>query len=291
MNPNKWKAQGSYTSYKKHKIFFKNTEEISKPHLLLLHGFPTSSYDWHKMIDELSIHFSVLYFDMIGYGFSDKPTQYNYSIKDQADLASHLLKENKITTCHILAHDKGDTVANELITRQNKENLDFEILSCCFLNGGLFPGIHKPRPIQWLLMTPLGKFLTPFYTKWMLTKTFNKIFGKVKPIKEEMDEFWYLLNYNQGRKVFHKLIWYMQDRIDNKEKWLKALQEAKIPLRLIDGEDDPISGKHMADYYKDVIPNPDVVYLKDIGHYPNLEAPKEVLHHFFQFHKNRIATQ
>jgi pimeloyl-ACP methyl ester carboxylesterase len=60
-------------------------------------------------------------------------------------------------------------------------------------------------------------------------------------------------------------------------------------MRLIDGPVDPNSGAHMARRYTEVIPEPDVVMLADhIGHWPQLEAPDEVLTHFFA-HIDRIA--
>ena len=44
-------------------------------------------------------------------------TSYNYSIFDQADIMEALLKKFSIGSVHILAHDYGDTVAQELIAR------------------------------------------------------------------------------------------------------------------------------------------------------------------------------
>jgi pimeloyl-ACP methyl ester carboxylesterase len=49
-----------------------------------------------------------------------------------------------------------------------------------------------------------------------------------------------------------------------------------VPLYFINGTQDPISGQHMLDYYIDIIPNPRTTAL-DVGHYPQLEAPDEVL--------------
>ncbi len=63
----------------------------------------------------------------------------------------------------------------------------------------------------------------------------------------------------------------------------KALQKLDVPLLLIDGTADPVSGGHMADHYESLIPQPNVVRLNGIGHYPQLEAPRAVLEHFISF--------
>ena len=63
------------------------------------------------------------------------------------------------------------------------------------------------------------------------------------------------------------------------------MQETHIPMRLINGLDDPVSGKHALERYKELIPNADVVELEGIGHYPQVEAPGAVLSAFLEFHK------
>ena len=75
----------------------------------------------------------------------------------------------------------------------------------------------------------------------------------------------------------------MQERKDNRTRWVGAIQEANIPIRLIDGTYDPISGQHMVDRYKEIIPNPDVIELNAIGHFPLIEAPDLVLKHYLEF--------
>ena len=285
INPTKWRAGGDYFEFEGHQIFFR-TEGSGSP-LLLIHGFPTSSWDWHKIIEKLTTQFEVISFDMIGYGFSDKPIDNTYKISQQADIAEALLKKLDLRSCHLLAHDKGDTVANELLARQLDGALSFQIQSCCLLNGGLFPSMHKPRPVQRALMTPLGKYIARLYNFSMFKRTFQKIFGPhTQANKNELKQLWDLMNLKDGMKIFHLLIHYMQDRIDNENRWLIALQKTTVPLRLINGVMDPISGIHMAEHYKMVIPNPDVVLIENIGHYPQLEAPELVLKYFFEFHEH-----
>ena len=56
-----------------------------------------------------------------------------------------------------------------------------------------------------------------------------------------------------------------------------------MPLRFVNGPEDPVSGRHMAERYRELVPNPDVVLLDGIGHYPQLEAPEHVLEAFLAF--------
>ena len=75
----------------------------------------------------------------------------------------------------------------------------------------------------------------------------------------------------------------MAERVQYRDRWVGALQETKIPLRFINGLADSISGAHMAQRYQELIPNPDVVELEDIGHFPLIEAPQKVLQYFLAF--------
>ena len=103
-----WKNSGSYYSYKNYKIFYKVSGE-GEP-LILIHGFPTCSWDWNKIWNTLAKKYRVYAIDMLGYGFSAKPTDFNYTIASQVDLWETFLKEKGIATFHILAHNYGDTV-------------------------------------------------------------------------------------------------------------------------------------------------------------------------------------
>lgn len=283
-----WKKKGAYFRYRdSFNIFYR--KEGSGPALLLLHGFPTASWDWHKLWPSLTDRFEVIALDFIGFGFSDKPPAYNYRIVDQADLVEQLLADQNITDVHILAHNYGDTVAQELLARFEEKQLSgsskgLNIRSVCFLNGGLFPESHQPRRIQKLLISPLGKLLTPFLNKAMLKRNFSAIFGPdTQATDQEIDDFFSLIEYNKGKYIFHKLIRYMADRKQYRERWVFPLVHTLIPLRLIDGALDPISGRQLAQRYSEIVPKADVILLDRIGHYPQTEAPEEVLHHFFDF--------
>ncbi|MHA7872372.1 MAG: alpha/beta fold hydrolase [Hyphococcus sp.] len=257
----------------------------AKPWLLLVHGFPTSSWDWSAVWPALEETFNLAAMDMLGYGLSDKPAHIRYSILDQADLQEALLERLGVSEAHILAHDYGDTVAQELLARHNENGLSFSIKSICFLNGGLFPEQHRPRPLQKLGLTPLGPILGAMLSRARVRKAFDEIFGPdTKASDEEIDGHWALFSENGGRRVFHKLLRYIPERSAQRERWVGALVDAHISMRLINGGADPVSGKHLYEYYLDMVPNADAVLFEDIGHYPQTEAPERVLKAFFDFH-------
>jgi pimeloyl-ACP methyl ester carboxylesterase len=75
----------------------------------------------------------------------------------------------------------------------------------------------------------------------------------------------------------------MEERRQQRERWVGALVKAAVPLKLINGEADPISGGHMVTRYRELVPHPDVTVLPGIGHYPQCEAPAQVLAAYRQF--------
>ena len=66
------------------------------------------------------------------------------------------------------------------------------------------------------------------------------------------------------------------------------MQRTGVPLRVIDGAVDPVSGAHMVERYRQLIPAPDTVLLPHIGHYPQVEAPEQVLQHYLAFRDQRV---
>lgn len=265
-------------------------EEDERPCLLLLHGFPTSSWDWSAMWAGLEARFRLVALDMLGFGLSEKPRGIAYSILDQADLQEAMLERLGVGEAHLLAHDYGDTVAQELLARAREGALSFSVKSACLLNGGLFPDLHRARPAQKLALTPLGPLIGAFMTKAWLRRAFDAVYGpRTKPSDAEIDGHWALLREGGGVRVLHSLLNYIRERRRFERRWTDALLQASAPVRLIIGGADPVSGGHLYRYWLETAPNADAVLFDDIGHYPHTEAPEETLNAFFDFHR-KIGT-
>jgi pimeloyl-ACP methyl ester carboxylesterase len=276
-----WCAQGRDMQFRGQRIRYWTAGE-GEP-LLLIHGFPTASWDWHYLWQPLARRFRVIACDLLGFGYSDKPRGHDYRLLEQADLNQALLAHLGIEgPVHVLAHDYGDSVAQELLARHHEGRI--QLASCVFLNGGLFPETHRPVLVQKLLLSPIGGLVGRLFSRRKLATSFAKVFGPhTQPSEMELDDFWRLIAEQDGPAVMHRLIHYMPERRQQRERWVAAMQRGGVPLRVIDGAVDPISGAHMVSRYRELIPDADTVLLEGIGHYPQTEAPEQVLEHYLAF--------
>ncbi|MGE2718533.1 alpha/beta fold hydrolase [Mycolicibacterium celeriflavum] len=289
----RWKAAGRYFDYLGFEIFYRidGPPLGEAPTLLAVHGYPFNSWDWSLIWPTLTERFTVIAPDMIGMGFSAKPVAYGYSVLDHADMHEALLEHLSVDRCHLLAHDLGDSVGQELLARSEFGEQTYGAVryqSITWLNGGLFNEAYTPRTMQKLMSgTPLGDLMSPLQgrsslSRKMVERTLDELFGPhTKPSRELMERFHQILEYNDGKRVLHKVGRFLADRYTNRNRWVRAMRSTAVPMRLIDGPLDPNSGAHMARRYSEVIPDADVMMLADdIGHWPQLEAPQEVLRHF-----------
>lgn len=281
-----WQWAGKYFDYQGLPVFYRQSAESDEV-LLVLHGFPTSSRDYHKIWDALAGKSAVLAFDMVGYGFSAKPNDFEYTTFSQTDVLQALLENLKIKKIHIIAHDYGNTITQELLAREEEKRLAFTIESICFLNGALFPETHRPILAQKILISPIGFVFGRLISDARFRASLAKVFGKkTQPTDEEFDEFLEVFKFNNGRKIAHKLIRYMTEREKYRTRWVGALQRMSVPFRFINGLEDPVSGAHLVCRFREVVPHQkDIIELKTIGHYPHFEAPEIVLEKYFEFRK------
>jgi len=279
-----WQAGGNYYDYKGFPIFYRQSKPSSEV-LLCLHGFPTSSHDYHKIWNALAERYVVLSFDMIGYGFSAKPLDFDYTTFNQTDVLQALLEHLQIKRIYILAHDYGNTITQELLARMEENRLAFSIESICLLNGALFPETHRPILAQKILISPFGFLFGRLISDSKFKRSLASIFGeRTQPTEDELNDFLAVFKFNDGRRIAHRLIRYMSERKKYRERWVGALQRTKIPFRFINGLADRVSGKHLVERFREIVPHQtDIIELEGVGHYPHFETPETVTENYFKF--------
>ncbi len=279
----KWGKCGKYFEWRDHHVYYQRGGEGEA--LLTIHGFPTCSWDWAWVSRSLVEDFHMIVPDLLDYGLSLNGRKRVCTIMDQADMLEALMKHRNAQEAHILAHDVGDTVAQELIARHNEGRLSFTIKSVLFLNGGMLPQLHRPRPAQTLLAGPFGSLFARAATKAKMLKGLAEVFGPdTRPTGQSLNEFWPAMVGVNGRGAFARRIRYMAERRRHADRWVGALKNTTLPMMLINGLADPVSGAHAADGFEREIPNAKVVRLPGIGHFPQIEAPDTIVELVQQFH-------
>ncbi len=285
-----WVAAGETRHLAGHDIFVRTQVAAGRPPLLLIHGYPTASYDWHRVWARLAQRYSLYACDLLGFGMSAKPGRSNYPIEVQADICEALLADSGVEFAHLLAHDYGDTVAQELMARSLQGSA--RLGSVCLLNGGLFPETHRARPVQKALAIPIvGGLLARAMSYRGFERSMLSIAGQRPPSREELQDLWVLAERNGGRPAIARLISYIEQRRRNRERWVGALVGSRTPLKLICGAADPVSGAHMARRYRELVPDPDVSLIDGVGHYPQLEDPERVVDEYFGFRDGPVDLE
>lgn len=83
--------------------------------ILFVHGFPASSYSWRQVAQGLADHNRCICFDMMGYGYSDKPSGEHYSIQRQAELVGRAIREMGLESLIMVGHSLGGAVSLALM--------------------------------------------------------------------------------------------------------------------------------------------------------------------------------
>ena len=277
MTANQWKQNGNFIKLFNNEVFVIDEGKQNLKTMVILHGYPTSSYDYYKVLDRLTSEYRVIIHDHLGFGFSDKPKNYSYSLVEQADIALELWKQLGLTNFTLLAHDYGTSVATEIIARHNKKQLNVNIEKLILCNGSMHIELSRLRLIQKLLKNKIsGKYVAKLSNEFIFSKNIRNVyFNKQKVSNEELKEMWQQLIYNDGKKVIHRLSNYINERYFFWYRWIGALKETEIPTKIVWAKNDPVAVFKIAELLTKEIKNNQLLPLENSGHFPMLESPEE----------------
>jgi pimeloyl-ACP methyl ester carboxylesterase len=249
------------------------------PLLLLLHGFPSSSYDWRLLLEEEPRR-NVLAFDFLGFGLSDKPREHDYSLFWQADLAEEMVRRyGDGQPVFVLAHDMGTSVANELMARDLEARLAMPIAGILLFNGSMVLEKASPTPAQRILRSRLGSVFARLSSERVFRHQLGSVFSAAHPLTDrEGADQWSLVCHNEGRTLGHRLVSYMDQREEHAERWHGAIRDWPGELSLAWGLRDPVATTDVLDALRALRPDVPVTQLPELGHYPQLESPRQMAH-------------
>jgi pimeloyl-ACP methyl ester carboxylesterase len=274
MNADVWKSRGKFVEVQGHRVFVVDSGLGDTPTIALLHGYPTSSVDYHRVWERLGRRFRVVVHDHLGFGFSDKPRDYSYSVLEQADVAAMVWRELGLDRVHIVAHDYGTSIATELLARWMRGFRPVPIESITLCNGSMHIEHARLRVVQRLLLSPLGSLTARLTNAWVFERNMRKLWNDQSTLSDdELAVMWELLTRDGGRSVLPQITHYLNDRRKFWHRWIGALQNSPLPLSFVWGTEDPVVGREVALLHHGESPGSELRLLEGVGHYPMLEAP------------------
>jgi pimeloyl-ACP methyl ester carboxylesterase len=271
-----WHARGKTMRLAGLDVFVVDTDPSGgEEATLVLHGFPSSSYDWRALVPSFARRRRTILLDLPGFGLSEKPGKYSYSLHEQTDVVEMALRAVNVARVHVVAHDMGTSVACEMAARRERGLLHVALRSLVLMNGSVHIELCKLTPSQRILRTPLGPLFSRLGNRRMFVAQMHRILSR--PVDDaEIDAMWAQLEHLGGRASLHRLIGYVDERWRFWDRWIGALRRLDVPVLVLWGTEDPVAVFAIAEELAREIPGARLNPLRGVGHYPQLEAPDEV---------------
>jgi pimeloyl-ACP methyl ester carboxylesterase len=239
----------------------------------MLHGFPTSSLEWARVIPGIAESHRVLAPDFLGFGFSAKP-DIAYSINLQADLVEALWRELGVGRTSLVAYDYGGMVALELLARRREADPGTNVDRVVLLNTAIFSDTYRPRLLTRLMASgPLSGLLGKAMNERTVTRSWSEVFSGEHPLDPAVaTACWEVLEGGDPERPLRSLLHFVPERHANAQRWDDALHGSDVQLSLVWGPEDLVSGSDAA-LVADRLPNAGLAVLDGLGHAPHMEDP------------------
>ncbi|HEV2362520.1 MAG TPA: alpha/beta hydrolase [Acidimicrobiales bacterium] len=274
-----WESQGRRVAAAGHDVFLMDVPAADagsgKEPLLVVHGFPTSSFDFRSVIPSLAADRRVVLVDMLGFGLSDKP-DLHYTMSLQADVIQSVVEGLGLTAIALLTHDLGDSVGGELLGRQMAGSFEVEVTRRVLTNGSIYIEMaHLSTGQELLLSLPdekLGAGLDEDGSS--LRAGLAATFAASSVVDaEELGAMVELVKRREGQQLLPRTIRYIEERRADQARYTGPIEAHPSPLHVIWGTEDPIAVVDMAIRVQAAVPGSTLELLDGVGHYPMVESP------------------
>ncbi len=274
-----WADSGRFINAGGHRLFA--VERGRGPVLVLVHGFPTSSYDYRALMAQLDARFRCIAYDFPGYGLSDKPAAYSYSLFQQADALEAALVASGVMQARFVAHDMGTSVLTELLARQDEARLPFQIEHVTFTNGSVLQWRAEITPFQKLLATneslPSAMELCARIPEIDFIGGLRSLTRRPEAITADdaivMRE---LMLHADGHLRLPAQSLYMRERYLHRDRWLPALARDPARVSFAWATEDPIANLALGRELHALVPEARYAELDGVGHFVIFEDPERV---------------
>lgn len=250
------------------RIHYQEFGEPTAPPIVLIHGYTASLFVWKTTAPLLAdAGFRVIALDLVGFGYSEKPRAFEYSIQSQARMVTRFMERLGIGRATVVGSSYGGAVA-ATIALDEAERVEKLVLVDAVINDDL-----KSHPILRLASFPgIGELITPFVSdsRAILRHRMHGTLAKANHhliTDERIDGVLRPLRAADGH---HSLLatsrnWHA-NRIERDAHLITQ------PTLIIWGEEDTVIPIRNGYKLRDAVPNSRLVVLKNCGHVPQEEC-------------------
>lgn len=247
-------------------------DEGRGPAVVLVHGTPTSSYLYRKLIGPLAVGHRVIAMDQLGFGLSDKPAGADYRPAAHARRLEELIERLGLRDVVMVVHDFGGPIGLSYAI-QHSSNVRGLVL----FNTWMWSLAGTPAErISRLFSGSIGRFLytrlnfsprvilkAAFGDKRKLTREAHRRYMDAFPTPAERMAPWILARELIGSTEWYESLWRQRERITGK------------PALVLWGMKDPAFGPDYLARWRQVLTHARIVELAAAGHFVQEEAPEE----------------
>ncbi len=248
--------------------------------ILLLHGVPTSSWLYRKMIPPLAREgFRVVAPDLLGWGASDRPRDLEaYGFSRQAGRILSLLDALAIEQPTFVVHDLGGPWTWEIADRRPEAIARLVVLNTTAYADGL-----NPPPQIKLLGGPLGPSMLALMRSRLVGRKLvgdfiRQFVGHAEAIDRKAAEgYWRPLH--EGTPAFLQMARSFGEFYASLPRWAAALERLDVPAMIAWGERDPVLDASLlpAQFARSLrVPPEWISVIPDAGHYLQEDHAEEL---------------
>ncbi|MGD1280502.1 alpha/beta fold hydrolase [Mycobacterium seoulense] len=259
-----------YATVEGHRLFFRQAGDPNAPALVLLHGFPTSSYMFRHLLPTLADRYHVIAPDYLGFGLSDAPSvqEFDYTFDALTDLAAGLLRTLGIARYAIYVQDYGAPIGWRLALRDPSAITAIITQSGNGYDAGFVDNFWKVVWAYHREQTPeteaaVRQFLTLDATRWQYVtgvpdetlvdpESWHHDYALISRPGNDLVQLKLLRDYATNAPLYPRLHEYFRAR--------------QVPLLAVWGCGDEIFGPAGAEAFADDLPDAEIRLL-DGGHF------------------------
>ena len=272
-------------------IFYREAGDTSKPTILLLHGYPTSSHMFRNLITDLSVQYHVLAPDYPGFGRSDQPLikDFDYTFDNMSKIVEGFLEKKNVKKYSIYLMDYGAPIGFRIAAKYPER-----VESLIIQNGNAYDEGLKdfwiPIKKYWNDYTvengkPLEGFHSPDGLKWQYTHGVQDA-EKISP------DNWHIdlqhLTRPENNDIQLAMFYDYRTNVPLYPAWQQYFRDHQPPTLIVWGKNDYIFPADGAHPYKRDLKNLEF-HLLDTGHFALEEKGDEIANYILKFlKKNNI---